>query len=57
MKFCEEKDVKRHFTIWKTPLQNGVVERLNKTIVERVRYMRLNVGDAGASKLVFSFLF
>uniref|UniRef100_A0A2N9GG47 CCHC-type domain-containing protein n=1 Tax=Fagus sylvatica TaxID=28930 RepID=A0A2N9GG47_FAGSY len=42
LKFCEEHGIKRHFTVRKTPQQNGVVERLNRTITETARCLRLN---------------
>uniref|UniRef100_A0A2N9FN54 Integrase catalytic domain-containing protein n=1 Tax=Fagus sylvatica TaxID=28930 RepID=A0A2N9FN54_FAGSY len=42
LKFCEEHGIKRHFTVRKTPQQNGVAERLNKTITETARCLRLN---------------
>uniref|UniRef100_A0A2N9G795 CCHC-type domain-containing protein n=1 Tax=Fagus sylvatica TaxID=28930 RepID=A0A2N9G795_FAGSY len=42
LKFCEEHGIKRHFTIRKTPQQNGVAERLNRTITETARCLRLN---------------
>uniref|UniRef100_A0A2N9HUM1 Integrase catalytic domain-containing protein n=1 Tax=Fagus sylvatica TaxID=28930 RepID=A0A2N9HUM1_FAGSY len=38
LKFCEEHGIKRHFTVQKTPQQNGVTERLNRTITETARY-------------------
>uniref|UniRef100_A0A2N9HC61 Integrase catalytic domain-containing protein n=1 Tax=Fagus sylvatica TaxID=28930 RepID=A0A2N9HC61_FAGSY len=41
-KFCEEHGIKRHFTVRKTPQQNGVAERLNRTITETARCLRLN---------------
>ena len=44
LKFCEEHGIKRHFTVQKTPQQNGVVERLNRTITETARCLRLNAG-------------
>ena len=44
MKFCEEHRIKRHFTVWRTPQQNGVAERMNRTIAERARCLRLNAG-------------
>ena len=31
-KFCEEHCIKREFSIAKTPQQNGVEERINRTI-------------------------
>uniref|UniRef100_A0A2N9GF09 Integrase catalytic domain-containing protein n=1 Tax=Fagus sylvatica TaxID=28930 RepID=A0A2N9GF09_FAGSY len=34
--------IKRHFTVQKTPQQNGVAERLNRTITETARCLRLN---------------
>jgi transposase InsO family protein len=42
LKFCEEHSIKRHFTVQKTPNQNGVAERLNRTITETTRCLRLN---------------
>uniref|UniRef100_A0A2N9G1G5 CCHC-type domain-containing protein n=1 Tax=Fagus sylvatica TaxID=28930 RepID=A0A2N9G1G5_FAGSY len=42
LKFCEEYGIKRHFTVRKTPQQNGVAERLNRTITETARCLRLN---------------
>ena len=35
--FCSESGIGRHKTIPYTPQQNGVVERMNRTILERVR--------------------
>ena len=29
--FCEQHGIKRHFSIEKTPQQNGVEERMNRT--------------------------
>uniref|UniRef100_A0A2N9GFK1 CCHC-type domain-containing protein n=1 Tax=Fagus sylvatica TaxID=28930 RepID=A0A2N9GFK1_FAGSY len=42
LKFCEKHGIKRHFTVRKTPQQNGVAERLNRTITETARCLRLN---------------
>uniref|UniRef100_A0A2N9GCQ1 Integrase catalytic domain-containing protein n=1 Tax=Fagus sylvatica TaxID=28930 RepID=A0A2N9GCQ1_FAGSY len=42
LKFYEEHGIKRHFTVRKTPQQNGVAERLNRTITETARCLRLN---------------
>ena len=44
LKFCEEHGIKKHFTIRRTPQQNGMAERLNRTIGEIARCLRLNVG-------------
>jgi transposase InsO family protein len=43
LKFCEEYGIKRHFTLWKTLQQNGVADKLNMTIIETARCLRLNV--------------
>ncbi|GJW44418.1 putative ribonuclease H-like domain-containing protein [Tanacetum coccineum] len=37
--FCEKKDIKREFSIARTPQQNGVVERRNRTLIEVARTM------------------
>ena len=42
LKFCKEHGIKRHFTVWRTPQQNGMAERLNWTIDEIARCIRLN---------------
>ena len=43
-RYCEGHGIQRHFTMRKTPQQNGVTERMNKTICERARCLRLNAG-------------
>ena len=42
MELCEQHGIKRHFTVRKTPQQNGVAERMNRTIAEKVRCLMLN---------------
>ena len=42
--FCKQKGIKRHRTVPMNPQQNGVAERANRTIVERVRYMLFSSG-------------
>ncbi|KAE8681398.1 Skp2-like, FIST C domain, FIST domain, N-terminal isoform 1 [Hibiscus syriacus] len=42
--FCKEHGIKRHFTVRKTPQQNGVAERMNRSLNERARCLRLNAG-------------
>ncbi|GKF58461.1 ribonuclease H-like domain-containing protein, partial [Tanacetum coccineum] len=37
--FCEMKSIKREFSVARTPQQNGVAERKNRTIIEDVRTM------------------
>lgn len=39
--FCKKHGIKRHRTIDGTPQQNGLAERINITILERVRCMLL----------------
>ena len=40
--FCDTKGIKRELTAPYTPPQNGVAERMNRTIQERVRSMLSN---------------
>ena len=44
IRFCELEGITRHFIVKGTPQQNGVAERMNRTLAERARCMRLNVG-------------
>ncbi|GJY46443.1 putative ribonuclease H-like domain-containing protein [Tanacetum coccineum] len=37
--FCEMKDIKREFSVARTPQQNRVAERKNRTLIEDVRTM------------------
>ncbi|GKB18376.1 putative ribonuclease H-like domain-containing protein, partial [Tanacetum coccineum] len=37
--FCEMKGIKREFNVARTPQQNGVAERKNRTLIEAVRTM------------------
>jgi transposase InsO family protein len=39
MEFCEEHGIKRQFSVARTPQQNGVVERKNRTVQEMARTM------------------
>ena len=41
---CKSEEIVRHLTIRHTPQQNGVAERMNRTIIEKVRYMLSNAG-------------
>ena len=43
-KFCSKKGIKFHFTVPYTPQQNGVAERMNRTITEKARAM-INAAD------------
>ncbi|KAA0066633.1 hypothetical protein E6C27_scaffold979G00520 [Cucumis melo var. makuwa] len=40
--FCKSKGITRHFTVTYTPQQNGLAERLNRTIMERTRCLLTN---------------
>ncbi|GJY59316.1 ribonuclease H-like domain-containing protein [Tanacetum coccineum] len=37
--FCEKKGIKREFSVARTPQQNGVAERRNRTLIEAARTM------------------
>ena len=39
--FCEECGIQRYFTMKKTLQQNGMAEMMNRTLLEKARYMRL----------------
>ncbi|KAE8730652.1 putative galacturonosyltransferase 6 [Hibiscus syriacus] len=45
--FCKRECIKRQFTVANTPQQNGVAERMNRTLLERTRAM---LRDAGLEK-------
>ncbi|KAG8489524.1 hypothetical protein CXB51_017540 [Gossypium anomalum] len=42
-RLCKSEGIVRHLTVRHTPQQNGVAERMNKTIMEKVRCMLSNV--------------
>ncbi|KAE8684024.1 hypothetical protein F3Y22_tig00111160pilonHSYRG00030 [Hibiscus syriacus] len=44
LQFYKEHGIQRHFTVRKTPQQNGVAERMNRSLNERARCLRLNAG-------------
>ncbi|GKF46968.1 putative ribonuclease H-like domain-containing protein [Tanacetum coccineum] len=37
--FCEQKGIKKEFSIARTPQQNGVAEKRNRTLIEAARTM------------------
>lgn len=47
-KLCKESGIKRHKTCPYTPQQNGVSERMNRTIMDRVRAMLNESGLDGS---------
>uniref|UniRef100_A0A2N9GLP2 Gag-Pol polyprotein n=1 Tax=Fagus sylvatica TaxID=28930 RepID=A0A2N9GLP2_FAGSY len=44
--FCQQEGIKRQFTVAYTPQQNGVAERMNRTLLERTRAMLRTAGMA-----------
>ena len=44
VEFCAQRGIRMEKTIRRTPQQNGVAERMNRTINERARSMRLQSG-------------
>ena len=42
--FCKKEGISRNFTVRDTPQQNGVAERMNRTLLEKVRCMLSNAG-------------
>ncbi|WRX24984.1 Integrase [Theobroma cacao] len=49
--FCKNKGIIRHRTVIKTPQQNGIAERMNRTLIERARCM---LSNAGLSKVFWT---
>jgi transposase InsO family protein len=43
--YCSYHGIRREKTVPRTPQENGVSERMNRTIMERARSMRLHVGS------------
>lgn len=41
IKYCDEQGIKRHMSALMTPQQNGIAERMNRTMVEATRTMLL----------------
>jgi transposase InsO family protein len=46
LSFCKEEGIMRQFTVAHTPQQNGVAERMNRTLLERTRAMLRTAGLA-----------
>src|SRR5437762_2696996 len=42
--YCKSEGIVRHYTVPYTPQQNGVAERMNRTIISKTRCMLSNVG-------------
>lgn len=43
-KFCKAEGIVRHRTVVGTPQQNGVAERMNRTLLEKARCMLSHAG-------------
>nr|GEV10784.1 putative ribonuclease H-like domain-containing protein [Tanacetum cinerariifolium] len=41
--FCQMKGIKREFSVARTPQQNGVAERKNRTLIEATRTMLVDL--------------
>ncbi|GJR11344.1 putative ribonuclease H-like domain-containing protein [Tanacetum coccineum] len=54
--FCREKGIKRKYSVSRTPQQNGVVERRNKTLIEAARTMDTTLNQEGKENLHIEFL-
>ena len=39
--FCKIEGIVRHHIVWHTPHQNGMVERMNQTLMQRSRCMQI----------------
>ena len=44
--FCQQEGIKRQLTVAYTPQQNGIAERMNRTLLERTRAMLRTAGMA-----------
>ena len=44
LQFCRDHGIRRHFIVRETSQQNGVAERLNRTLLEKVRCMMTQSG-------------
>ena len=44
IRFCELEGITCHFTVKGTPQHNGVAERMNRTLAEKARCIKLNAG-------------
>jgi len=44
LQLYHDEGIERHFTVRKTPQQNGAVERFNRTLLEKIRCLLSNNG-------------
>jgi len=42
LQLCRNVDIEKHLTVSEKPQQNGVTERMNRTLLEKVRCMLFN---------------
>ena len=43
-KYCKKEGISRHKTVVRTPQQNGLAERFNRTLLERTKCMLISAG-------------
>ena len=57
--FCEGHEIKRQFSVAKTPQQNGVVERKNRTVQEATRTMlnEVKLSDSFWREVVYTVVY
>jgi len=41
---CRDEGIERHFTVRETPQQNGVAEKFNRTLLEKIWFLLSNSG-------------
>ena len=44
LQLCRDEGIEQYFTVRKTVQQNGVIERFNHTLPEKIRYLLSNSG-------------
>ena len=48
---CRDEGIERHFTVSHTPQQNGVAERLNRSLLEKIRCL---LSQSGLEKIFWA---
>jgi len=43
LKLCRDEDIDRHFTVREAPQQNGIAERMNKTLLDYLQLLYLEL--------------
>ncbi|GJY10654.1 putative ribonuclease H-like domain-containing protein [Tanacetum coccineum] len=55
--FCERKGIKREFSVARTPQQNGVAERKNRTLIKAARTMLFSENTPNIARSGLNWLF